>query len=612
MRPDVDRQNFIWRGADGSELRTHWLSTHYDGVGFPTDRESANAEEQGWAEGGAEGIRQLIEENRKKCGDDAPYLPVGGDMRFPSRHAPRLVQALNARGDLPHLAFATPKEALEAIDWARAPRVDGEFVSTQQGSFSANISLKLDDRRASGELYALEALAVLLRRAPDFEPAWRLHLMNQFHDILCGTICNAALRDAKADFRALWQHLAAIRRALTGGVGDKAYCNALPFAQTVRVDEGMLNLPALGFARASEAIQPAAIETPALPLSFENAWYRARIGAEGFVESLVEAQSGRELVGEGAPFGAITMQLDYGDNWWSLSTVTMNRTTQAYILNRPDPLFREDGRTTLPAIREASVVSADADCVVIRQAGELRFWVTSVPFETTITLSKSAPEIAYHTEFTCEVKQIRLRAAFPVRDLPRARRQIPYALVPTEAGEQATQMLMDASGKDAGLAILNRGTPAGNIEGGIMLLTLFRSAAMEYKCESDLSFNLGRSFALDYAALPHAAERDDLLWKRALAFNTPVIACPYPESAFAPQVEGALLSCLRPAEGGVFLRLYNPLDVPAVARLRLPEGARGACRTDGLGAADESSFTQGREIAIPLGARKVQGILIQL
>ena len=52
MRRDVDRQNFVWRGVDGSTLKTHWMSTHYDGIRFPTNVKAENAEELEWAEGG--------------------------------------------------------------------------------------------------------------------------------------------------------------------------------------------------------------------------------------------------------------------------------------------------------------------------------------------------------------------------------------------------------------------------------------------------------------------------------------------------------------------------------------------------------------------------------
>ena len=111
-----------------------------------------------------------------------------------------------------------------------------------------------------------------------------------------------------------------------------------------------------------------------------------------------------------------------------------------------------------------------------------------------------------------------------MENLPERRRQIPYAIAPFGDSEQTTQMFMDAQNGQAGLAVLNAGTPAGNIDDGVMMLTLFRSVAMEYKCDSDLSYNIGRAFAFDYAVCPHAAGEDEALWQAALCLNTPVIS----------------------------------------------------------------------------------------
>ena len=614
MRYDAARQNFVWRGADGSLLKSHWMSTHYDGVGFPAAAENENAAELEWAEG-EQGIARLMDKNRQACGDDPQYLPVGGDMRFPSRLAPKIVKGLNARGALPELVFAAPGDALDAVDWDNAPVFGGEFVSSMQGTFATNIWIKQKDRAYSGELYALEALSAALRAKKDFTLAWKLHLKNQFHDIICGTICNRAVRDVEADFRALGHLLDETRRELTGGAGETAWFNALPFPRRIRTEAGLIDLPALGFAPAREAEKPAPCEAPALPLAFENAWYAARVNEQGCVVSLVERQTGRELVTSGdsagnpVPFGALTMQQDNGDSWWALSVPRLTRENQPFTHNRPDPLFREDSATFLPRILEAKVVGADADRVVIRQAGELRFWITQVRFTTTVTLSRSAPEIDYHTEFACESKAIRLRAAFPVADLGEARRQIPYALSALE-GEQAAQMFMDARDKAAGLAVLNRGTPAGNMEAGVMLLTLFRSAAMEYKCDSDLSYNLGRAFAFDYAVCPHPADDDERLWRVALAMNTPAIRCPLPLVNALPRVEGALLSCVRETEDGLFLRLYNPSEEAAACRVTLCAPYASILPANGLAEPQPGARPlPGPAVELTLGPRKVQGIL---
>ena len=614
MRRDAARQNFIWRGADGSILRGHWMSTHYDGIGFPAAGEQENADELEWAEG-EEGIARLMEKNREACGDDPQYLPVGGDMRFPSRLAPKIVRGLNARGRLPELVFASPAEALDAVDWDRAPVFDGEFVSSMQGTFATNIWIKQKDRSFSGELYALEALSAALRAKKDFSLAWKLHLKNQFHDIICGTICNRAIRDVEADFRALGHLLTEVRRSLAGGAGEDAFFNALPFPRRVRTEAGLLDLPALGFAPVSAAARPAPRPAPSLPLSFENEWYAARVNEEGYIVSLTEKETGRQLAASAdsagcpVPFGALTMQMDNGDSWWAISSPRMTREDQPYTHNRPDPLFQEDGGTFLPQIREAKVIEADEDRVVVRQSGELRFWITRVAFTTTVTLSKFAPDIAYHTEFVCESKSLRLRAAFPVANLPEARRQIPYGMSGLE-GEQATQMFMDARDGKAGLAVLNRGTPAGNVEEGVMLLTLFRSAAMEYKCDSDLSYNLGREFAFDYALCPHPATDDERVWRAALSMNTPLIRCPLPDDSALPQVSGAYLSCARETEDGLLLRLYNPFEDERVCRVTLPAPYTTVTLADGLGQSLPDALpTAGPEISLPLGARRVQAVL---
>lgn len=618
MRGDVDRQNFIWRGIDGSVIRAHWMSTHYDGVGFPTAEKTENAAELEWAEAGEKGIRELMDKNREKCGDDPQYLPVGGDMRYPSSVAPGMVRSLNERGNLPTLQFAAPAQALDAIDWAQEDEFGGEFMSSMQGTFSTNIWIKQSDRAAAGRLYVLEALSAALGARKDFTLAWKLHLKNQFHDILCGTICNRAYRDVDADFRALGHLLNQIQRDLTSGAGHQAYFNALPFARVFRTPQGLLTLPALGFASADEARQPEACAAPALPMTFENAWYHAQIDKDGYITSIIERQTGRELVaaadakGRPVPFGALSMQIDNGDSWWSLSNPYLTRVTQAYVLNRPDPLFRDDSATYLPHIEEAVVERADAEEIVIRQKGQIRFWMTIVDFTTTVTLSQSLREIRYHTELTNQSKSLRVRAAFPAKEMTQARRQIPYAMTEWGAGEQTTQMLMDAQDDTAGLAVINAGTPAGNIEDGVMLLTLLRSTAMEYKCDSDLSYNLGREFAFDYAVCPHAAGEDEALWRTALCMNTPVIPCQAPEACALPQIEGALASCIRETEGGLFVRLYNPLGEARACRVTVPAGCTQVMLADGLGQPTADVLTlDGAQAELTLNAYKVQGVLFR-
>lgn len=618
MRHDVDRQNFVWRGVDGSKLKTHWMSTHYDGIRFPTNMRAENAGELEWADAGEKGISELMERNREKCGDEPQYLPVGGDMCYPSAQGPEIVKKLNARGHLPQLVFASPAKMLDSVNWAETGEYTGDFMSSQQGSFTTNIWIKQKDRQAAGELYALEALSTAHGAKKDFDLAWKLHLKNQFHDIICGTICNDAYRDAEGDFRALGHLLTKIRRELTGNGGSQAYFNALPFERTIYTEKGKYVLPALGTVERDQVQAVNAVaELSKLPLDFENAWYKAKVGSDGYITSLIEKSSGAELVAptdahsNAVPFAALTMQRDYGDSWWAFAAPNLNRVTQAYEVNLPDPLFREDSQTFLPVIREASVQCANEERIVIQQKGELNFWKMHIAFTTTMTLARDAAEITYRTEFVNEVKNWRLRAAFPVNGLTERRRQIPYAIVPFGDGEQTTQMFMDAQNEQAGLAVINKGMPAGNIEDGVMLLSMFRSAAMEYKCDSDLSYNLGRAFSLEYAVCPHRNGDDLHIWQSALAFNTPVIDCQPIEQGALPSIDGAMVSCIRETENGIFVRLYNPLGEQSECRIALPKQCQTAFLTDGLGNPLVEETVSDGQISLTLDAYKVQGILLK-
>ena len=192
MEKSFDRENFRWRGIDGTELNTHWMSTAYAGISFP-DGDKVNAEELRWENATADGIRSLTQRNAVCCGDDSQIIPVGGDMRMPSAAAPAIIRSLNAAGTLEPMRFSSFEEAFSDIDFSEKPVYDGEFVSALKGSFAANIQIKLANRRLEPLLYALEVLSVLKNRDADFTEPWKTVLKNQFHDILCGTICDESL-----------------------------------------------------------------------------------------------------------------------------------------------------------------------------------------------------------------------------------------------------------------------------------------------------------------------------------------------------------------------------------------------------------------------------------
>ena len=610
MERSLNVENFRWKGVDGTEIDTHWMSTAYAGISFP-DGEKTDAEELSWESATASGIRSLAERNAAFCGDDAQIIPAGGDMCEPSAAAPAIVRDLNSSGKLPPIRFSCFEAAFEDIDFSSKPVYGGEFVSALKGSFAANIQIKQANRELERMLCALETLSVLRERGADFSDVWKTVLKNQFHDILCGTVCNESLTQAAEEYAGARDALEKIGRDISGGEGIAFNTLNFPAYGIRKSGEETVLYSAPGFSAAEE--KPLKGENIPLPCGYENEFYYAETDAKGFITVLKDKKSGADLVSHPAvPFGSVQMQADNGDNWVEFE-YPWEEDHVHYSVNVPDPYDRRSLPTHPKAqlaaggVETAQAVSFGEDGLQIVQKGHLRYWISDVPFVTTITFAKNTARISYRTEFTNNTKHIRLRAAFPVTDSGVIRHQIPYGIIRRGEGVQPAQMFIDAaSAEGSGVALINKGLPQNNCEDGIMMVTLFRSAAMEYKCASDLSFNTGKSYTAEYAVVPHGPGCDDMLWENALQFNTPLAET----GDWIPsgwKVEGAYISAMRKTDGDVFLRLFTGTDAKKTAVIRFPDRYKKYSLTDGLMEPEEWKAAAG-EITLEMKPYQVLGI----
>ncbi|MBQ2278017.1 MAG: hypothetical protein II333_05550 [Clostridia bacterium] len=77
MEKSLDIENFRWKGIDGTELNTHWMSTAYAGISFP-DGEKVNAEELRWEKATA-GKTARSSRSAAICACRRPrHLPLSG------------------------------------------------------------------------------------------------------------------------------------------------------------------------------------------------------------------------------------------------------------------------------------------------------------------------------------------------------------------------------------------------------------------------------------------------------------------------------------------------------------------------------------------------------
>jgi alpha-mannosidase len=227
---------------------------------------------------------------------------------------------------------------------------DGEFNTAFQGTFTTNIKIKQYSHYLGNRLQALEKFAVLTGNRLDLLPEWKILLKQQFHDTICGTICDAGLADTYAEFRQLEQQLDA-KFAQLNSAGPAGVFNPLSFARTEYFAGSgcgyKVTVPPLGIVKLEDCESIDCTATPVqLPCSFANDFYSAEVDASGYISSLIESQSRQQVVNpDPCPFGALALQIDHGDSWLNFDCPLTGGSVEAALnQNDHDPLFRTTKR----------------------------------------------------------------------------------------------------------------------------------------------------------------------------------------------------------------------------------------------------------------------------
>lgn len=592
MRREVARSDFFWEGLDGSRILTHWLSHGYAGIHFPDRRSSVdNVLEQKIFNASAEAIAALAAKIRANGDHGATLVCNGGDFCVPQAGAPEAVRELGGKFDL---SFSTPAAYSAAVDQSRLETFGGEFNAAFQGTYSTNIALKQLLWKRREQLIAEEGYRALHGLpAQNLIASWETVLTHQFHDTICGTVTDAALERALRELEALEPGASAPdslynpashsrREAVELADGRRVLAELKPFE--TRPFHAFEPLPEFRPVPAGEGAE------------FRNLFYHARFGADGFLAGL-RTPGGRELIdsASSARFGAPVMQNDYGDSWLLYEgPIDGGSEAAAFEANRPDPLQREPGagglvnRKTIDSAIESVEYFRAGGTLRVVQRGRLCFWRNRVEFTLTTECEEGSPLIRYRLSILPQGKYFRLRAAFPATvGKGVVTHEIPFGVQRRGHSEFPAHGFCDCSDGGAGLTLLNRGIPGNNVDAdGVMLLSLFRAAAMEYKCQSERSFNSGVPHTFEYAVMPRDGEALDPVAVPAELYCRPVHAVVgamerYDFTGLALP-DNVRASALRESAGGIFLRLYEMLGKPAAFRLDPPEGLGMWRETDGL------------------------------
>ncbi|HEX5502841.1 MAG TPA: alpha-mannosidase [Thermomicrobiales bacterium] len=628
---------FRWRGLDGSEVLAHFITTPTDGPIF-----TYNGRMSAYEVAGAARVYR-----EKALNHDLLYLFGYGDGGGgPTRE---MLEAGRRLGDLPGMprleqgpaeaAFDTiERQVFDPANTGRLPIWDGElYFEYHRGTYTSQGRTKYAHRRAEVLLHEAELWAATAHARAERLPggalddAWRLLLLQEFHDILPGSAIREVYEDAGRDLADVAARARAARDAdldrlvaaadrpgpalvafnglpwprrdplecalpadapATFAAGDEALTvqelDAPGGERRALVAPPAAGVPPLGYdtwgAGGGRAPAPAAAGGLAVSETvLENACYRIELDSAGLIASLRDkrvdgADGGREVIAPGERGNRLIAFEDRPIDFdaWDIDI---------FYQEKPEPL---DALESLRVIERGP----------LRAGVELVRRYRDSTVTQRLLLYRDVPRIDVATEIDWHENQVLLKVAFPVT--VRARRatyEIQFGAIerPTHWNtswdrarfEVWGHRWADLSEGDYGVALLNDGKYGHDIRGHVMRLTLLKSGI-----HPDPTADQGRH-RFTYSLLPHPGDwRAGDVLAHAAALNVPLVARHAPAAGAggraAPRLSlvacdrpGLVVDTVKPADDGrgVIVRLYEAYGTrgPATLRFAHPVAAAETC-----------------------------------
>ena len=308
---------FWWEGIDGSRVFTHFPSVDmYNSqlLGSELAHATNNFEEKGWSN------RSLIPFG---FGDGG-----GGPTREMMSRA-RLTKDLEGS---PRVHLESPEQYFDAAQ-AELPDAAvwfGEmYLEFHRGVLTSQARTKQGNRRSERLLREAElwAATASVRARADYpydrlQSAWETVLLMQFHDVLPGSSIAWVYQDAETEYDRVQAELESIigdSLAVLGAAQDSSIdgsmlvANASPFTR-LGIPGHSVGMPVI---RAGEVSYR---DEGSCGLTIDNDFVSVTIGDDGTVVSIVDRESGREVVEPGGRLNLLQLHPDHPTQWdaWDL------------------------------------------------------------------------------------------------------------------------------------------------------------------------------------------------------------------------------------------------------------------------------------------------------
>ncbi len=583
---------FLWEGIDGTRIFTHFppADTYNADTGpkeliknvqnfKELDRATRSLLVFGWGDGGGGPSIEMLEKARRardfdglpkleqekaikffeKAKVDAKDLPLWvGELYLELHRGTYTSQAKNKRRNRKSEFLLRDAEFFDAVTLALAP---------------GRKEIATDPERAVYDVTGLGEARPETHRAA-LERAWKLVLLNQFHDIIPGSSIHWVYRDSERDYETIRQLGESVRDSalstLEALLDTSAFREPVLIANTlgirrreiVELQDGVLasvDVPPFGYVAVEKTDEflrttddPVKAVESRQGITMENGLLRVKINAKGHLTSVFDLRARREVLsGQGNMFH---LHQDIPNSWdaWDVD------------------IFYKERCCVIEGLEKLELVEAGplrAAARIVRGFGKSRI-------EQRIVLSAGSPRIDFPTEVEWKESQKILKVAFPVNIYAqKAKYEIQFGHLERanhtntswDMGkfEVCAQKWADLSEAGYGVALLNDCKYGYDIQGNVMRLSLLRAP----NSPDPLADRGWHHF--NYALLPHTGDlREGHVIDQAYALNVPLLvrdlkptagSLPASHSFFLTDRPGSVVETIKVAEEGaaIIVRLYE-------------------------------------------------------
>ncbi|WP_077623204.1 alpha-mannosidase [Sediminibacillus massiliensis] len=506
---------FNWRGMDGTEILTHFITT--------PERDSHPYTYNGMVE--PYSVKGVWDSYKQKDINDELLIAFGwGDGGGgPTKE---MIESARAMKNLPgipkvEMGKAEPyfKRLHDRLKEKKVPVWDGElYLEYHRGTYTSQASLKRANRKAEITYHNAEWLGVVNHLQNGYKPAsstlregWEMLLLNQFHDILPGSSIRQVNEDARKDYQTVQeigdQALVESRGSITNeikadhdslvvfnglsynrdgiievpvsnsftesmtvedGYGNKAPAQLMESGDDRKLAVEAKNVPALGYKTFKITERNKKQSSLVIQKDYlENDYYAIRLNDHGQMTSIYDKRAEREVLSGGTcgnvfqAFEDKPMKFDAWD---------------------VDLFYQEKMREVTDLIGVKVVEKGPLRSVLCLQWSFYDSLITQ-----NIILYKNSSRIDFQTEIDWQEKQTLLKVAFPVNvRSTKATYDIQFGNIerPTHWNtswdyakfEVAGQKWVDVSEGNYGVALLNDCKYGHDVKDSVIRLTLIKSS----------------------------------------------------------------------------------------------------------------------------------------